>query len=219
MDNTNLELFKQALNEAVSNQFDELATQCNEELVYSTKHNLTMRKIVYGKTAPTITMSPKTKRLIAILIAASLLLTSCSIIFRHEIREVFENFFVKISYENYDKSNDTIKEVYSLGYIPEGYVLESQEKTLVLIKYKFLHQNGNSLTFEQRPINNSDYYIDSESSYSKIKEVEQYEIYYRPENNYYCYVWGSNEYYMKLISTEHLSNEKLILILNGLELQ
>ena len=50
MGKSNLELFKQALNEAVSNKFDKMADECTEEIVYSDRHKLAMRTIVYGKT-------------------------------------------------------------------------------------------------------------------------------------------------------------------------
>ena len=108
MDKSNLELFKQALNEAVSNKFDKMADECTEEIVYSEKHKLAMRTIVYGKTDNKRVWSPKMKRIIAILIAAALLLTSCGIIFRNEIREIFKEFFVSLTYESNDK-NDEMK--------------------------------------------------------------------------------------------------------------
>ena len=124
MDKSNLELFKQALNEAVSNKFDKMADECTEEIVYSEKHKLAMRTIVYGKADAKRVWSPKMRRIIAILIAVALLLTSCGIIFRNEIREVFEEFFVKLTYESDTESDQTIQEVYSLSYVPERYSLK-----------------------------------------------------------------------------------------------
>ena len=100
MDKSNLELFKQALNEAVSNKFDKMADECTEEIVYSERHKLAMRTIVYGKADTKRVWSPKMRRIIAILIAVALLLTSCGIIFRNEIREFVEEFFVKITYSS-----------------------------------------------------------------------------------------------------------------------
>ena len=139
MDKTNLELFKQALDEAVSNQFDKLAAQCDEEIICSEKHKLAMRAIVYGKTETARTLSPKMKRLIAILVAAALLLTGCAIIFRNEIREVFEEFFVSLTYSG-DEEALTIQEIYSLGYVPEGYILEKEHLAATYVQYKFSNQ-------------------------------------------------------------------------------
>ena len=123
MDKSDLELFKQALNEAVSNKFDKMADECTEEIVYSERHKLAMRTIVYGKTDNKRVLSPKMRRIIAILIAVALLLTSCGIIFRNEIREIFKEFFVSLTYESNDEKDEMIEEVYTLGYLPEGYTL------------------------------------------------------------------------------------------------
>ena len=110
MDKSNLELFKQALNEGVSNKFDKLANSCTDEIVYSERHKLAMRAILYGKTDTKRVWSPKMKRIVAILVAAALLLTSCGIIFRNEIREIFEEFFVKLTYDGDNESTENIKD-------------------------------------------------------------------------------------------------------------
>ena len=206
MDKSNLELFKQALNEAVSNKFDKMADECNEEIVYSKKHKLAMRAIIYGKTDTKRVWSPKMKRIIAILIAVALLLTSCGIIFRNEIREIFKDLFVSLTYEGDDMSEDTIKEVYVLSYVPEGYTLEKETKTSMCIQYKYLSQNNDVILFEQRTKVGSDYYIDSESGYSKIEEIEEYEVYYRFTNKFYHYIWNNKKYTMTIKSSTKLSN-------------
>ena len=123
MDKSNLELFKQAISEGLSQKFDSVVNSCTDEIVCSEKHNIAMRTIVYGKTDTKRTWSPKMKRIIAILIAAALLLTSCGIIFRNEIREMFEEFFVKLTYSEENNSNNPIEEVYHLEYLPEGILI------------------------------------------------------------------------------------------------
>ena len=111
MDKSNLELFKQAISDGLSKKFDSVVNSYTDEIVCSEQHNLAMRTIVYGKADAKRTWSPKMKRVVAILIAAALLLTSCGIIFRNEIREVFEEFFVKLTYDRYDESTENIKDV------------------------------------------------------------------------------------------------------------
>ena len=216
MDKSNLELFKQALNEAVSNKFDKMADECTEEIVYSEKHKLAMRTIVYGKTDTKRVLSPKMRRIIAILIAVALLLTSCGIIFRNEIREVFEEFFVKLTYDGDEESQQTIKEIYSLSYVPEGYGLEKESIKSVRVKYNFKNKTGETLCFEQHTMALTDYVVDSEGGYSQIKDIEKYEVYYRPENLYHCYIWNDGKYSMKLISNENLSKEEIVLLLDGI---
>ena len=126
MDKSNLELFKQAISDGLSKKFDSVVNSYTDEIVCSEQHNFAMRTMVYGKADAKRTWSPKMKRVVAILIAAALLLTSCGIIFRNEIREVFEEFFVKLTYSGDDNGIDTIEEVYELTYLPEGYFLEDK---------------------------------------------------------------------------------------------
>ena len=219
MDKSNLELFKQALNEAVSNKFDKMADECTEEIVYSEKHKLSMRTIIYGKADTKRVWSPKMKSIIAILIAVALLLTSCGIIFRNEIREVFEEFFVKLTYDGDDESAESIKDVYCLGYVPEGYALKRESATDLYNKYKFENQNGDFIIFEQRAINLSEFYIDIEQGYSQINEIENYYIYYRLANGYHCYVWNYEDYNIKMKCSLQLSNDEIIKIIEGLTIK
>ena len=216
MDKSNLELFKQALNEAVSNKFDKMADECTEEIVYSDRHKLAMRTIIYGKADTSRAWSPRVKRIIAILVAAALILTSCGIIFRNQIREIFEEFYVKLTYEENEESNKNIDEVYVLGYVPEGYVLENEFLSTTYVKYKFMTSEGDVLYFEQRAIAHSGYYIDSENGYSKIEEIEEYEVYYRFTDKNHHYALSDGKYSMKIKSSTKLSNEDIILMLDGL---
>ena len=216
MDKSNLELFKQALNEAVSNKFDKMAAECTEEIVYSEKHKLAMRTIIYGKADTKLVLSPKMRRIIAILIAVALLLTSCGIIFRNEIREIFKEFFVSLTYENDDTSEDMIEEILVLTYMPEGYKLEKETITSMCMQNKFVNQNKDIIYFEQRAITSTDLIVDSESGYSKIEEIEHYEIYHRITGKLYCYIWNDGKYSLTLNSSTKLSNEDIILMLDGL---
>ena len=219
MDKTNLELFKQALTEAVSNKFDNITAGYTEEIVCSEKHNLAMRAIVYGKTGTKRVWSPKMRRIIAILVAAALLLTSCGIIFRNEIREVFEEFFVKLTYDRYDESTENIKDVYWLSYVPVGYALKYESTTDIRVKYKFENQNGEFISFEQHAKNSSNYFIDNEDGYSQINEIENYDVYYRLTNNYHYYVWNDDNYSMRIKSSIQLSNNEIIQIIEGITIK
>ena len=219
MAKSNLELFKQALNEAISNKFDKMADECTEEIVYSEKHKLAMRTIVYGKTDTKRVLSPKMRRIIAILIAVALLLTSCGIIFRNEIREIFKEFFVSLTYENDGTSEDMIEEILVLTYVPEGYKLEKESITTVQVRYAYENEDGEILFFEQRALTRSGFVVDSESEYSKITEIEHYEIYHRITGKLYCYIWNDGKYSLTLNSSTKLSNEDIILMLDGLTIK
>lgn len=216
MDKSNLELFRQALSEALSNHFDEMAEACTEEIVCSEKHNLAMRAIVYGETNTKRIWSPKMKRIIAILVAAALLLTSCGIIFRNEIREIFKDFFVSLTYEANDDSDGIIEEIYTLGYIPEGYVFEKEDISNTLVRYQWINSSGDKLYFEQRTLTRSNFVVDSESGYSQIKDIEEYDVYYRFTNRYHHYIWNIENYSMTIKSKTPLPNEEIVFIIDGI---
>ena len=216
MDKTNLELFKQALNEAVSNKFDNIAANCTEEIACSEKHNLAMRTIVYGKTNTKHIWSPKMKRIIAILVAAALLLTSCGIIFRNEIREVFKEFFASITFDGDQSNINAIEEIYELGYLPEGYYFEEEIITPVRIQSKFINKNGSIIRFEQRVLDRTDFTIDSEIGYSKKLTINTYDIYYRSTETRHFYIWNDDSDSLYIISSTELQNEELIKIINGI---
>ena len=195
MDKSNLELFKQAISEGLSDRFDSVVDNCTEEIVCSKKHKLAMRTIVYGKVGTERTMSPKMRKIIAILVAAALLLTSCAVIFRNEIREIFEEFFVKITCSN-SEDGQVIEEVYQLGYLPEGYSLNDEVITPVRTQYEFTNDKEDYIWFEQKLLEGTDFVVDNEDGYSQINEISNYEIYYRYANNNHVYVWNDYKYSM-----------------------
>ena len=214
--NNNLELFKQALREGVSNKFDKMAAECTEEIKCSEKHDLAMQTIVYGKADTKRTLSPKTKRLIAILVAAALLITSCGIIFRNEIREIFEEFFILLTYESNDKNDTKIEDIYQLSYLPAGYSLEKEILAPVCVQYKFKNENGDYIWFEQKLIDRNDFYVDSENGYTQMKNVNDFDMYYRYTDEKHVYVWNDGKYSLNICSSVYINNDEIIFIVNGL---
>ena len=219
MDESNLELFKQAISEGLSEKFDSVVDSCTEKIVCSEKHNIAMRTIVYGKANTKRTWSPRMKLIIAILIAAALLLTSCGIIFRDEIREVIEEFFASITFSESESDTNTIEEVYELTYLPEGYTLEKENIYDLCVTYKFVDKNNNVIIFEQRVFERTSFTIDSEKGYSHIKEIDAVNIYSRYTGENYLYIWNDGQYSLSLKSNKELSNDEIVLILDGLTIK
>lgn len=218
MDKSNLELFKQAISDGLSKKFDSVVNSYTDEIVCSEQHNFAMRTMVYGKADAKRTWSPKMKRVVAILIAAALLLTSCAVIFCNEIREVLEEFFVRVTYPNAE-DDDIIEEVYELGYLPKGYYLSIENIRPLRVKYEFKNANEDYIWFEQKSIDGTDVYIDNESGYSHIKEIEAYEVYYRYTDKNHLYVWSNVKYSMCIKSTTELPNFEIIAIIEGITIK
>ena len=217
MDKGNLELFKQAISEGLSEKFDSVANSYTDEIVCSEQHNLAMRTIVYGKAETKRTWSPRKKRIIAIIVAAALLLTSCGIIFRNEIREIVGEFFAKYVYSGDETSMETIEEVYELTYLPEGYCLEDKSIRPIRIRWTYVDKNNNYIKFEQRILDKSDFTVNSETGYSKIEEIEKYSIFYRYTETFHSYIWNDEKYSLNLRSNVKLSNEDIELMIKGIK--
>jgi hypothetical protein len=219
MNKTNEELFKQAINEALTNKFQRMADACDEEIVCSRRHRKAMRAIVNGKTPK----KPLSTKMIAILVAAAvLLLAGCAIIYRDEIRDFITDvreFFVKVNFDEGEQESREIEEIYELTSIPDGYSLEDQTINRLVVKYVFTHSNGQWIKFMQQSLDASNFYIDSEHSDNTIIEIENYTIYTRKTGDTVYYLWNDGKYAMQIYSSESLSDDELLLIIDGIRIK
>ncbi len=222
MDKTNEELFKQAINEALTNKFQRMADACDEEIVCSRRHKKAMRAIVNGKT-PRKPMTPMNRRVVAILIAAALLLLAgCVIIYRDEIREFvteIRELFVKVSFSEGDNDSQYIDEIYELTYVPEGYSLKDQFVNRIGVEYIFTNLDSKRIKFMQQSLDASSFLIDSEHSDNTIIEIENYTIYTRKTGDIFYYLWNDGRYAMQIHSSERLSDDELLLIIDGIRIK
>lgn len=220
MNNTNLELFKQALLEGVSNRIDREIESCTETIVCSKRHKAAMKRIINGKYKESETRSLGFKKVVAILVAALLLLASCAIVYRNEIRNFIEEIydsFIRLSYSEGENPSDEIEGVYELSYMPNGYSQQKEEITLLKSSYVFSNSNGNTMMFEQRVLDAVTFYADVENGYKKIVDVNIYDVYYKETKYQKYYMWNDGKYTFRLVSDVGISTEELILIINGIK--
>ena len=216
MDKESLELFKRAISEGVSNRFDKMSAGCTEEILYSEKHKLAMRTIVYGKAEKKRAWSPRMRRIVAILVAAAILLTSCGIIFRNEIREVFNEISINLIYGDHMKQSSDIEEVYVLNYIPNGYRLEKEIITARLVEYVFLNGDAEAIVYSQGVADSSEILIDNSQGYTEYLTINGFDVYHRFTGKNHIYVWKSGRYVNTLETSEGFSNDEITLVINGI---
>ena len=220
MHKNDLALFKQAINEGIDNKLNSIVSSYTEEIECSERHKLAMRTIVYGKVdeAPKRKKLPM-KRIIAIIVAAALLLTSCGIIFRNQIREIFEDVFVRVNYGDEDVESRVIDETYVLTYVPEGYSLEREIINPTFVQYEYVNEENESIVFSQMPSNSSKYVIDSETGYSEMLRISERDVYYRLAHEEHIYIWSDEKYSLKMKTTVKMSEDEIALIINGISIK
>ena len=220
MEKSNLELFKQALNEAWDNKIRREVESCTEEIVTSERHKVAMRAILNGTYGKSAKWKLTRAKVIAILVAAALLLASCAVIYRNEIRDIVEKVFEDFCKATYSDEEDadgkTIEDVYELSYVPDGYVLEESQITPIYVKYTFVNSN-NILIFEQRILDGSNFLFDIESGYTLLLRDNNVDIYYKTTDDNYYYLWNNGMYSAEIQSNIELSNTELNLIINGIK--
>ena len=218
MEKSNLELFKQALNEAWDNKIRREVESCTEEIVTSERHKATMQAILDGTYDKSAKWKLTRAKVIAILVAAALLLASCAVIYRNEIRdlveEIFEDFS-KATYSDEGADEDAIEDIYELSYVPEGYVLEESEITPIYVKYTFINAN-NIFSFEQRALDGSNFLFDIESGYTMWLSNDNINIYYKTTKASHFYLWNDGHYSIEIRSNIPISDEELISIIRGI---
>lgn len=212
---TNQELFKQALVEGVNKRLDREIAAYDEDITYSRRHIKNMTRIVNGKT-PRKPLSPK---MIAILVAAAILLASCAIIYRNEIREFFTDlseYFVKIKFEDGENFSQSIEDIYELTYVPDGYALEKQEINRMRVEYLFVNTYDDRIKFIQRPLDDASFSVDIEHGDYDVINIGEYKIYYHQTDSINYYLWNDGKYAMQLYVSNELPEKIIMLMINGI---
>lgn len=217
MNKNDLELFKQALLEALDKNLQEEEKYFAEEIQTSEKHKIEMNEILSGKYLPTSTWKLTKAKIAAILIAATLVLVGCAVAYRNEIRDFIETVYedyISVGFENSDEAPRQIKDIYQLTYIPQGYEQKEHIKTKLKSVYVFENSEGNTIRFEQQILNGA-ISFDSEYSEYGFFHISGIKVYYYISENYYCYLWNDGKYALTMGTTEELSYEELGSIIDG----
>ena len=160
------------------------------------------------------------KRMIAAIVAALLLIGSavCAYAFREpiaefitEIKDKFvEIFFCEAAIASSPGDIDT---VYTLGYVPDGYVLESRESWEV--KARTVWSNGEDrIIFMQRLLSNN-ITFDNEESCIRMLYIDELQIVVTEKSGVQVLYWNDGKYTFKLTFTKNVSDEECIKIIKS----
>ena len=219
---TDRELFRRALTEAFIRKFDRELADCPFSADCSDQHVSRMEAIMTDG-LKAIQSRKRKSWVVALLVAAALLLTACTVYaYRGEIRDFIEKVYeerIRVSFYDAEVEIEggVITEFYTLGYVPEGYVLESEQRYPRVNRSKWINQQGDYLTFEQHVLDGSNYSMDSE--YGQVSVIGFGEI------KVYCllsdisfYTWNDGMYAYKIYSPDEISNDELTRMISELKI-
>lgn len=218
MKKTDLELFKQALLEALEINLQEEEKDFVDKVETSDQHKAAMQAILDGTYEKKSVWKFTKAKVAAILVAAALLLASCAVIYRNEIRDFVEEIFAdftKLTYSDNDIDGQTIETVYELTYVPNGYVLKDTVITPTLVRYKFINSSNNMLIYEQKILSAS-FMFNNENGYNLLMSLDEVDIYYKTADNYHYYLWNNGEYSFLISTNDQLSNEDIDQMINNI---
>ena len=216
------DLFRLALTEAFVRNFDRELENCPFSAECSEEHVRKMEAIIAG--AVRVEQSKKRRKwIVALLVAAALLFTACTVYaYRGEIREFIETVYekhIRMTYYDVDQQLHTgnITEYYTLGYVPEGYMLESEYYGTCISRIRWINEQGQYIILEQHILDGSNFSIDSEYGQTSVVLCEGIEVYCLI-TDISCYTWNDGKYVYKISSSEQRSNDELTSLISGLKI-
>ena len=221
VDLTDRELFRQALTEAFTRKFDEELAASPEEFLCSEQHLRRMKAIMERHAVMERLQARKRKLIVLLLAAVLLLLTACTVYsLRGKIRAFIETAcdeHVRVTYQDVERiyDDDPFDEYYTLGYVPEGYIIKEDICTRSIRKVEWHNEDNNYIVFEQRILDSSHYL-----------HVEQYEpvvvlpdgtrIYHR-HTTVSVFLWNDGIYAYKLETSEVFTIDQIIKIIESVK--
>ena len=216
---TDRELFRKALSEAFIRKFDRELRDCPFSADCSAEHTRAMEAIV----AEAAQSKKRKAWIVALLVAAAMLLTACTVyVYRGEIRDFIEKVYeehIRVTYHEDDQAPKTgvITEFYTLGYVPEGYVLKSEQCLANVTQSMWVNQQSEYITFEQHILDGANFFMDSEHGQTNIIICGDVEVYCLITNSS-CYTWNDGVYVYRIYSSEILSDDELEQIISGMQI-
>ena len=212
-------LLGQAAFEALTANLETTLAQSTEPVQMSPGHVQRVQKIFRSY------ILRRRRKMIAAIVAATLLLGGCAFgyeIFKEEIGSFIETIHpdeIVVSYNGNSEDPKTVKNVYELTYVPEGYELSRSEISRWGILLIWNGQHGESISFLVDTLQNLAYHLDNEGTESNLFYYNDIEIYRRKANDSnYVNLWVMDSYMMHLSTTYELSEEELARIIDGIRI-
>ena len=165
-----------------------------------------------------------TGRRIAGIVAAVLIVFSCSMTVkavREPIVEFFTNIyeeFIEIFFSEDDIANapDTIETVYTLGVIPEGYIVDQFYVYDHVTYMTWKNEHGDRLVLSQDILDGS-LMLDTEESNYDIIEWGGHRIAFAEKYGAKYFYWNSDQYAFSLTVSSNIPKDEVFALIDSLE--
>jgi hypothetical protein len=208
---TEKRLFGQALAEVISKTLDEELRECKETAACSRAHSRYVKYTVkYGESPKARKIS---KRTIALIIAAALLLTGCAALVRDQIAGFFmtilETRNVIESTADITGYPETIEEKRIPQVLPEGYELVEEVTTRGSLILTWIDAESNFLIYYQSTHEAGEMDIDNEHSDFGEIQIDEYDVLcVISEDGSRRYIW-MDDYVYYISSSCELTKQEL----------
>lgn len=212
-------LFGQALADAISQKLDEELRECKETAACSRVHRKCIQYMIrYGESPKARKIS---KRTIALIIAAALLLTGCAALVRDQIAGFFMTILetrnmIETPMDGTEYP-ETIEEKRIPRVLPEGYELVEEVFTDRTWDMTWRNASGDVLVYSQMP--HDAFHMGTDNEYSHFSEIEicGYTVLFITQNGVNSrYVW-MDDYVYYFFSSKELTHQEIEIIIQNVK--
>ena len=216
---TEKRLFGQALADVISQKLDEELRECKETAACSRAHSRYVKYTVKYGEAPKVRKI--SKRTLALIIAAALLLTGCAALVRDQIAGFFmtilETRNVLESPVDVTEYPETIEEKRIPQVLPEDYELVDEVFTDCTLYMTWRNASGDILVYSQ--MSHEAFHMGTDNEHSQFSEIEicGYTVLFITQNGVNCrYVW-MDDYVYYFFSSKELTHQEIEIIIQNVK--
>ena len=192
------------------------------EVVYSPKYIKAINKLLGKKETKKIKLFDSIgKRIVAAIVALMLVLgggigvyafREPIVKFITEIKDKFVEIFFCEAYVS--EAPTEIETVYTLGYVPDGYVFESREN--MGVKFRSMWSDGDNIIILTQRLLSNNLTLDNEESDFRILYADDFQIVVIYKNGDKTLYWNNGIYSFNLKLTDSISDEESLKIIKSI---
>jgi hypothetical protein len=221
--NKGLNVLKEAFREINKWEYENLHLETLEEVIPSPAYIKRMERLIQWQKRSCwkyVNSIGKRIAMIAVAIALTFGLSMSVSAVRKPVVEFFVNMYEKFVEFFYDddvsaKAPSTIETVYTLGYVPEGYELESCSIEKLVTGFVWTNDAGEQIVFSQGLL--CEYSLmDNENSDYEITSVNDITVAFLDKGSIKCYYWNERGYRFSIRISDGISQAILEQLIESL---